>query len=172
MWICFIFVLNIFLSVLSSHIEKWSIGQRTNRSLTVRRGQGKGSFTNYSLGPLARWGCGVRWEWSEPHRYRVTSELQSTCEFASARRKENKTWPVIVIAQILSEVTEDFCVQTLNIPALADLLMELTNSCPKIRSRVQSVPRMDLSDHSMCRLPIAQGHKGLWVTFVKHQQGL
>lgn len=34
------------------------------------------------------------------------------------------------------------------------------------------MPRMVLSDHSMDTLPIAQGHKVLGVTFVKHQQGL
>lgn len=47
----FFFVLNLFLSTLSFSIEKWSNRQRTNGAVILRRGQGKGSSANYSIGP-------------------------------------------------------------------------------------------------------------------------
>lgn len=168
----FFFVLNIFLSTLSCFLEKWSNGQRKNGSIILKRGQGKGSSANDSIRPPGRWGCGVSWEWSEPHGSRVTSELQSTCELADTWGKEGKTWPVIVPAKVLSEVTGGFVFRLwASLPLLAWWWNSLT-AVPRIRSRVKNVPRRVLSDHSMCILPIAQGHKGLWVTFVKHQQGL
>lgn len=168
----FFFVLNIFLSTLSFFIEKWSNDQRTNRAVILWRGPGKGSSVNCSIGPPGGWGCGVSCEWSDLHGHRDTSELHSTCELADTRGQENKAWPVIVTAKVLSEVTGDFVFRLwASLPLLARWWNSLT-AVPRIRSRVKNAPRMVPSDHSMYTLPVAQGHKGLGVTFVKHQQGL